>query len=160
MDDKILMTILLATLIPFIFIIYFILWYKGIPVHQYLLYFISFIIEIIRYIYLIISNIYKNFYIIFTIFIIILIIFIIFNAKTARYNPGGLFVNFFTMILNPIYSLIINIANVIINILEFPYFILNTFKNLVMIFGDIFIKIVSFINYISSILFFHTDDFF
>lgn len=103
---------------------------------------------------------FQYFYYIFAIVAIIVILYIIFNAKMAYYNPGGLFVSFFGMILNPIISLILNLFNVIAYLLEFPLHIYNTIKSFVLILINIISKIISFITYISSFVFYETDEHF
>ena len=92
--------------------------------------------------------------------VIIAILYIIFNAKMAYYNLGGLFVSFFGMILNPIISLILNLYYVILYLLEFPLHIYNTIKSFVLILVNIITKIISFITYISSFVFYEIDEVF
>ena len=92
--------------------------------------------------------------------VIIAILYIIFNAKMAYNNPVSLFVSFFGMILNPIISLILNLFNVIAYLLEFPLHIYNTIKSFVLILINIISKIISFITYISSFVFYETDEHF
>ena len=92
--------------------------------------------------------------------VIIAILYIIFNAKMMYNNPVSLFVSFFGMILNPIISLILNLYYVILYLLEFPLHIYNTIKSFVLILVNIITKIISFITYISSFVFYEIDEIF